>query len=89
LAVLRITPVHDCRGLALKVEGKLSGPWTDELRRFCAEVADQRCRPRLDLSAVSFIDASGAELLAELRDRGFSLEGCTGFVTAVLRAEKQ
>jgi hypothetical protein len=43
----------------------------------------------LDLSAVSFIDASGAELLAELRDRGFALEGCTGFVTAVLRAEKQ
>jgi hypothetical protein len=88
LAMLRITPVHDSRGLVLKVEGKLCGSWTDELRKGCAGLTDLTSRPHLDLSAVSFIDTSGAQLLAELRSKGFALDGCTGFITAVMRAEK-
>jgi anti-anti-sigma regulatory factor len=86
--MLRITPVHDSPGIVLKVEGKLFGPWTDELRQICAGIAGEQSRPHLDLSDVSFIDASGARLLAELRSKGFALDGCNAFVTAVLRAER-
>jgi anti-anti-sigma regulatory factor len=86
--MLRVTPLHESRGPGLKLEGKLLGPWTDELRTACEAVANQTPRPRLDLTAVSFVDASGAELLEELRNMGFELVGCSGYVAAVLRAEK-
>lgn len=86
--MLRITLLDDSRGPGLKLEGKLFGPWTDELRTACAAVASQTPRPRLDLTAVSFVDASGAELLEELRSRGFDLAACSGYVAAILRSEK-
>jgi anti-anti-sigma regulatory factor len=86
--MLRVTPLHDSHRPGLKLEGKLFGPWTDELRKVCAAVASETSRPRLDLTAVSFVDASGADLLEELRSRGFELVGCSGYVAAILRAEK-
>ncbi len=86
--MLRITPLDDSRGHGLKLEGKIFGPWTDELRTACSSVANQTPRPRLDLAAVSFIDPTGAELLEELRSKGFDLVGCSGYVAAILRAEK-
>jgi hypothetical protein len=86
--MLRITPLHDSHGPGLKLEGKLCGLWTDELRTACAGVAGQTLRPRLDLTAVSFVDAPGAKLLDELRSKGFDLVACSGYVAAVLRAEK-
>ena len=86
--MLRVTPLHDSHGPGLKLE-KLFGPWTDELRTVCAELASQTSRPRLDLTAVSFVDASGAELLEELRSKGFVLVGCSGYVEAILRPEKR
>jgi anti-anti-sigma regulatory factor len=86
--MLRVTPLHDSHGPGLKLEGKLFGPWTDELRTVCAALASQTSRPRLDLTAVSFVDASGAELLEELRSNGFELVGCSGYVEAILRPEK-
>jgi anti-anti-sigma regulatory factor len=86
--MLRVTPLHDSLGSGLKLEGKLFGLWTDELRKVCAAVASQTSRPRLDLTAVSFVDASGAELLEELRNMGFELVGCSGYVAAILHVEK-
>jgi hypothetical protein len=87
--MLRVTLLHDSRGPGLKLEGKLFGPWTDELRTACEAVANQAPRPHLDLTAVSFVDAPGVELLEELRSKGFELVGCSGYVAAVLRAEKR
>jgi ABC-type transporter Mla MlaB component len=87
--MLRITSVHDFRGPGLKLEGKLLEPWIDELRTACAaELAKQAARPRLDLTAVSFVDAAGAALLEELRRTGFDLAECSGYVAAILRSEK-
>lgn len=86
--MLRITPLHDSRGPGLRLEGKLLGPWIDELRTACAGLADQTPRPRLDLTAVSFVDAAGAALLEELRRKGFDLAACSGYVAAILRSEK-
>ena len=83
--MLRISPFDESRGPGLKLEGKLFGPWTDELRTACAAVASPTAQPRLDLTAVSFVDASGAELLEELRSKGFELVGCSGYVAAILR----
>ena len=86
--MLRITPLDDSRGPGLRLEGKLFGPWNDELRAACAELANHAPPPRLDLSGVSFVDAAGARLLEELRGKGFDLAACSGYVAAVLRAGK-
>jgi ABC-type transporter Mla MlaB component len=85
--MLRITQVHDVRGPQLKLEGKLLAPWIDELRSACDQLAQQTAQPRLDLAQVSYVDAAGAKLLADLRTTGFDLAACSPFVAAVLNQE--
>lgn len=82
--MLRITrvagpePAH-----ALKLEGKLVGPWVAQLRESC----DSGGQLRLDLSAVSFVDPAGVTLLRELLVRGATLASCPGLVAELLHAE--
>jgi anti-anti-sigma regulatory factor len=82
--MLRITRVA---GPVLKLEGRLLGPWVDELRRACADLENPPGRLCLDLAAVTFVDAAGARLLRELRQQHVTLTGCSGFVTVLLERE--
>jgi hypothetical protein len=82
--MLRITPLAGPPP-ALKLEGKLVGPWVGELRRLC-EGADGP--PRLDLAAVAFADDEGVRLLRELRAARAELTGLSGLVAALLRLEE-
>jgi ABC-type transporter Mla MlaB component len=86
-AMLRITQVNDVRGPQLKLEGKLLTPWVDELRSACEQLAQQTAQPRLDLAQLSYVDAAGAKLLADLRTNGFDLAACCPFVAAVMNQE--
>ena len=66
--MLRITTHDDDNHVALKLEGKLAGPWVAVLRD-CWE--RQLARPgghalRVDLRAVTFVDTAGKALLAEM-----------------------
>jgi anti-anti-sigma regulatory factor len=85
--MLRITTIHDSHGQALKLEGKLLAPWTNEVRDACTRLAAQTTQPRLDLMSLSFVDAAGIDLLRKLQSEGFELAACSSFVTAVLRPE--
>ena len=86
--MLRITRVTGKdAGPVLKLEGKLLGPWVDEVWRACAEAGSPPGRLCLDLAAVTFVDAAGAGLLRELRRREVTLAGCSGFVVALLERE--
>jgi hypothetical protein len=82
--MLRITPLAG-PAPALKLEGKLVGPWVGVLRRTCA---GQGGPPRLDLAAVAFADAAGVRLLRELRSAGAELTGLSSLVAALLRLEE-
>ena len=79
--MLKITSQQDTEalGVALILEGRLAGPWVEELRAFCRRTGDpqQLCR-RIDLTGVSFIDAEGKVLLAQLWQQGVELRasGC-------------
>jgi hypothetical protein len=86
--MLRITPIigPDAQP-TLKVEGKLVGPWVAELGRACEAPTAPAGRPRLDLSAVTFVDAAGVRLLRELLRRGAVLAGCSGLVAEFLHGE--
>jgi hypothetical protein len=64
----------------LQLEGKLVGPWVQELAD-CWQPALSGRPPaeiHLDLTAVTFVDAAGKELLAKLHAQGAKLlaAGC-------------
>ena len=86
--MLRITEITDGGpGVLLKLEGKLRGPWVEELGRVCAELSCGECREiRLDLSAVTFLDEAGTRLLRELMRVGAALTA-SRFVAELLRRE--
>jgi len=79
--MLRMTRSGSGEVAVLLLEGKLTEPWTEELR---AEVARDGRIARLDLSGISFVDAGGAQLLHELGRRGIALVGASVFVRELL-----
>jgi hypothetical protein len=86
--MLRITEITDGGpGVLLKLEGKLRGPWVEEVGRVCAELSCGECREiRLDLSAVTFLDEAGTRLLRELMQGGAAVT-VSRFVAELLRRE--
>jgi hypothetical protein len=75
-------------GVTLKLEGKVLAPWLDELRRVCAQAAHESREIRLDLDAVTFVDAAGAELIRELIRQGITITCCSGFVAELVHMER-
>ena len=67
-APFRISIENKQRALLIKVEGKLANPFVDELRRVWYSLSGSLGAKELevDLQEVSFIDASGIDLLAEM-----------------------
>jgi hypothetical protein len=88
--MLRITRVSsDDSGATLKVEGKLVGPWVDELLHVCEECLSTGSCPQLDLSSITFIDPVGLELVERLLAQGFGLIACSGLVAEFLNRENR
>jgi ABC-type transporter Mla MlaB component len=84
--LLKIVTVPNGSGTAVLVlEGRLIGPWVDELRRACEEAAPSNQRLTLDLRAVSFVDRGGLDLLRSLTGRRARLNNCSLFVAEQLR----
>jgi anti-anti-sigma regulatory factor len=86
--VLKITRIARAGAAPiLKLEGYLLGPWVDEVRQACAEPAAGAGRTCLDLAAVTFVDAAGAELLRDLIRQGTEVAACSSFVAELLHLE--
>ncbi len=73
----------------LKLEGRVIGPWVDELRRVCERVLASGARLTLDLSDVSFVDRAGIRLFRSLTERDVMLLNGSGFVGEQLKAEER
>ena len=85
--MLKITEVgQNDSGRTLKLEGKLLGPWVDELRNVCTQPLNRAEQVGLDLAAVTFVNAAGAELLRELIRKGIIITQCSAFVAELLHA---
>lgn len=70
-----------------KLEGRLVGPWVAELRQVAeAELATARGLA-FDVSAVSFVDRKGEELLRELVNRRVRLDHASGFLRELLNGK--
>ncbi|MGP0062819.1 MAG: hypothetical protein ACLQGP_04350 [Isosphaeraceae bacterium] len=85
--MLRIARVEGRKGdssATLKLDGKLLGPWVEELGRACESLEVPPGRLCLDLAAVTFIDPAGLALLGDLIRRGTTIIECSGFVQELL-----
>jgi anti-anti-sigma regulatory factor len=75
------------RGLTLKLEGELLEPWVDSVRDACAARGWRSRRLRLDLAAVTYVDAAGVQLLRDLAAEGAEIAACSSFVGELLHRE--
>jgi anti-anti-sigma regulatory factor len=85
---MKISVVESSNGaVRLRVEGRLTGRWVEELRRTCdLHALSDGIRLILDLADVSFADAAGIELLKELRIRLVTLLNPSSLVAEQLKA---
>jgi anti-anti-sigma factor len=77
--MLKITTHKKAQSTTLEIEGRLTGPWVEELDRCWRSVADpQQSRIVVDLTGVTFIDSEGKALLARMWQQGAKLHavGC-------------
>ena len=86
--MLRIFKATSADGsVVLRLEGKVRGPWVDELRALSSVVLQTPAtRLVLDLSEVSFIDTDGLKLLRELSSNHVSLRNCSLLVAQQLKS---
>jgi ABC-type transporter Mla MlaB component len=84
--MLRISVVESSRiAVTLRVEGRITGPWVEELRTACnVHTCPDDGQVSLELADISFADAAGIALLRELRNRGVGLIRTSPFLAEQL-----
>jgi hypothetical protein len=70
--VLRITIQKSKQEVTIKLEGRIVGPWVDELHRTWNSLAPSLGSKdlRVDLCEVTFADAKGRQVLTDIRKGG-------------------
>jgi hypothetical protein len=86
--MLKITIEKNSRWTTLRVEGRLAGPWVDELERAWRAINCDPAEGRLsvDLTDVTFVGEEGKLLLETMYGEGAKLKAC-GCVTRRLVEE--
>jgi anti-anti-sigma regulatory factor len=80
--MLKITVEKNSRSTVLRVEGRLTGPWVDELERTWRSVTSGPADGlvSVDLTDVTFVGEQGKQLLETMYGEGAKLKAC-GCVT--------
>jgi hypothetical protein len=73
-------------GVTLTLEGRVIGPWVDELRQSCERILARGGGLTLDLGEVLFVERDGVRLLRSLVDGGVAVVNCPAFVGEQLKA---
>lgn len=70
--MLRITANDNPRVLTFRLEGRLEGPWVEELEQSWLRLLKDASEPTVcvDLTGVTYIDAAGKARLAEMHKQG-------------------
>ena len=88
--MLKISILNDSdQAIELQLEGKLVGPWVEELRRLSDEALSLQKNVSLDLEKVWFVDSRGVALLRDLAKRQVSELNCSQFVSQQLKEATQ
>ena len=84
--MLKISIISDSdQAIELQLEGKLVGPWVEELRKLSDEALSLQKNVSLDLEKVWFVDSHGVTLLRDLAKRQVSELNCSQFVSRQLK----
>jgi len=85
--MLRITVVEsNARAVTLRLEGRITGPWVEELRATCnLRTGPDPVQLYLELDDVSFADEAGVAFLRKLRDQGVALSHASPFLTELFK----
>ncbi len=85
--MLRIAFAESGNGsTTLKLEGRVVGPWVEEVKRLSEAVLASGVTLIFDLSDVSFVDREGVELFGSLRDRHALFRNPSVFVAEQLKS---
>lgn len=88
--MLKISIINDSdQAIELQLEGKLVGPWVEELRKLSDEALSLQKNVSLDLAKVWFVDSRGVTLLHNLAKRQVSELNCSQFVSQQLKEATQ
>lgn len=88
--MLKISIIGDSdQAIQFQLEGKLVGPWVEELRRLSDEALSHHKNVSLDLERVWFVDSRGVTLLRDLAKRQVSELNCSQFVSQQLKEVAQ
>ena len=88
--MLKISVISDSdQAIEFALEGKLVGPWVDELRRLSHDALSQNKSVSLNLEKVWFVDARGAALLRDLAGRQVSQYNSSQFVSQQVKETGQ
>jgi len=76
--MLKITTQTDGTTTIFELEGKLAGPWVQEVENCWRRAVTDDWQVTVLLKAVTFIDGAGRKLLADMHRQGAELvaEGC-------------
>ena len=84
--MLKISIISDSdQAIQFQLEGKLVGPWVEELQRLSDEALSHQKTVSFDLERVWFVDPHGVTLLRDLARRKVSQVNCSQFVTQQLK----
>ena len=84
--MLRISIIHRAdEGIQFQLEGRLIGPWVEELRRLSDQALSQQKTVSLDLQKVWFVDLQGVDLLRDLARKRVTQINCSPFVSQQLK----
>ena len=88
--MLKISIINDSeQAIEFQLEGKLVGPWVEEVRRLSDEALSLQKNVSLDLEKVWFVDSRGVTLLRDLAKRQVSELNCSQFVSQQLKEATQ
>ncbi len=75
--MLRISTVDQGDKVTIKLEGKISGPWVEELSNYWQRSKSSYGGKKVtaDLSSVTFVDLAGKKLLCSISREGVQLAG--------------
>lgn len=82
--MLRIEVEETGTRVCLTLEGRLIGPWVDELASAVANGRPGDARLYLDLKGLRFADDRGIQLLQRFLGEGVTLSGASPFIRELL-----
>jgi anti-anti-sigma regulatory factor len=84
-SVLKVTRLsRNSPVTTIKLEGQLLEPWVAVVRDVCARRGHLSKRLSLDLTAVTYADAAGTQLLHDLVREGVEIAECSNFIRELI-----